>query len=176
MAAPVRPAATKAFKREKLIWVPTIADILAPKLTELTAAAALDMSCILYDSFGRPSQSTSGATLERRVCDGEQYEQAGITTYSAGEMPYALDPQAIAGSDGKKAWEKFVSGATGYLVRRLGIDVDTDLAVGQFVDVFPAEVGPSMPTTVGDGESREVAGTATVFIRSKPAFLKAIVA
>lgn len=176
MAAPIRPAATKAFKREKLIWVPTIADINAPKLTELSAASALDISCTLFDSFARPTQTTNAAQLERRVCDGEQYEQAGITTYSAGEMPYALDPQAIAGSDGKKTWEKFVAGASGFLVRRLAIDVETDLAVGQFVDVFPAEVGPSMPTTVGEGESREVAGTATLFIRSKPAFLKAIVA
>lgn len=176
MAAPIRPASAKAFKREKLLWVPTIADINAPKVTELTAASALDISCTLFDSFARPSQNTNAVTRERRVCDGEQYEQIGITTYSGGELPYALDPQAIAGADGKKTWEKFIAGATGFLVRRLGIDVNTDVAIGQFVDVFPLEVGPSMPSKQGDGESAEVSGVATYVVTGPPAFLKALVA
>lgn len=176
MAAPTRPASAKAFKREKWLWVPTIAAPAAPSVAELVAASALDISCYLFDSFARPTQTTNAATLERRVCDGEQYEQIGITSFSGGEFPYAVDPQAIAGSEGKAAWEKFVAGASGFLVRRLAIDVDTDVAVGQFVDVVPAEVGPSMPTKVGEGESAEVAGMATYVITGPPSWMKALVA
>lgn len=176
MAAPIRPASAKAFKREKWLWVPAIADITAPTVAELAAATGLDISCYLFDSTARPSKNTNAVTKERRICDGEQYEQIGITTYSGGELTYAVDPQAVAGSDGKKAWEKFVAGATGFLVRRLAIDVDTDVAAGQFVDTMPAEVGPSMPTLVGEGEAAEVAGSATYVITGPPAWIKAVVA
>lgn len=175
MAAPIRPAATKAFTREKWQFVPVIANTSAPTLVEIIAAAGLDVSCYLFDSTARPGQNTNTVTLERRVCDGAQYEQIGITTYSGGEALWALDPQAAAGSDGKKAWEKLTPGTKGFFVRRLGIDVNTDFAVGQFVDVFPVELGPAMPTKAGDGEAAEVAATQTFAVTSAPAFVKAIV-
>ena len=174
MAAPIRIASTKAFQREKWVYVPTIANINAPTAAEVTAGTVLDISCYLFDSTGRPQQNTNRVTLDRRICDGAQYEQIGTSTYTGGEMLYAVNPQAAALSDGKKAWEKFPAGTTGYLVRRLGMDVNTDLAAGQFVDVFPVEFGPQMPTTAGQGESSEVAVTQSFAVTSAPAFIKAI--
>lgn len=175
MAAPIRPASTKAFQREKWAFVPTIANTAAPTVLEVNAAGALDISCYLYDSTGRPSQSTNRVTTERRICDGAQYQQVGITTYEGGEMLYAYDPQAAAASNGKKAAEKMVAGTTGYLVRRLGVDVNTDFAASQFVDVFPVEFGPAMTTKVGDGETAEVGKTQSFAITGPPAFDKALV-
>lgn len=176
MAAPIRPASSKAFKREKWVFVPAIADISAPTVAEVTAGTVLDISCYLFDSSARPTASTNLVDRERRICDGVTFQQVGTTTYSGGEMTASLDPQAAALSDGKKAWEKFPEGTSGYLVRRLGIDVNTDLAAGQFVDVFPVEFGVPVPGTVGDGESRENSFTSTFAITSTPAFVKAIAA
>ena len=45
---------------------------------------------------------------------------------------------------------------------------------GQFVDVFPVEFGPSMPTKQGDGESSEAAAMCSYAITSAPAFNKAL--
>lgn len=176
MTAPIRPDSTKAFQREKWVYVATIANINSPTITELTAGSTLDVSCMLFDDTGRPTQNTNLVEKKRRVCDGAVYQQVGTTTYGGGDMSYQVDPQAAALSNGKKAWEKFPSGTTGYLVRRLGIDVSTDLAAGQFVDVFPMEVGPQMPTIVGDGESAEVGVTQTFAVTSAPSFIKAIAA
>ena len=181
MAAPINPGSSKAFGREKWIFVPTIANTSAPTTAELTGASALDVSCYLFDpNFTRPSQNTNTVTKTRRVCDTVQYSQIGITQFSGGELTYAFDPQAAALSNGKKAWEKFGSGAvsattSGYLVRRNGIDVNTDIAAGQFVDVFPAEIGPGMPTTVGDGEAAENAAMHVFTITAAPAPNKAVV-
>lgn len=175
MAAPIRPASSKAYGREKWSFVPAIADISAPTVAEVTAATALDISCYLFDSSTRPGQSTNLVTKERRICDTKQFQQVGDTNPSGGEITYALDPQAASGSDGKKAWEALVDGGTGYLVRRLGVDVDTDFTTGQFVDVFPVEFGPSMPTTVGDGESRENGAVSSFAVTSDPAYVVAIV-
>lgn len=175
MAAPIRPAASKAFQREKWVFVPTIADIAEPTVTEVTAGTVLDISCYLFASTAKPSQSTNLVTAERRLCDGADYQQVGTTTYSGGEMTAAFDPQAAALSDGKKAYEKFPAGTTGYLVRRLGINVQTDLAATQFVDVFPVEFGPGMPMPSSDGEEQEAVITQSFAVTGPPAFIKAIV-
>lgn len=176
MAAPIRPASSKSFGREKWVFVPTIADITAPTVAEVTAGTALDISCYLFESSARPTGSTNLVDRERRICDTATFQQVGTTNYAGGEMIAALDPQAAALSDGKKAWEKFPEGTTGYLVRRLGVAVATDLAAAQFVDVFPVEFGAPVPGTTGDGESRENSFTSTFAITSTPAFLKAVVA
>lgn len=172
----IDPASEKAFGKEKWVFVPTIADITAPTVAEVTGASTLDVSCFLFDTTDKPSKNTNTVTKTRRICTTVQYQQIGTTTYSGGELVYALQTQAAAASDGKKAWEKFPEGTTGYLVRRLGIDYDTDLAAGQYVDVFPIELGPGMPTTVGDGESAESGAMNTFAITSAPAFIKAIAA
>lgn len=179
MAAPINPASSKAFGREKWVYVVTIANTSAPTAAELIAGTVLDISCYLYDESARPTQSTNAVTKAKRICDTIQFQQIGLTTYSGGELTYAFDPQAAALSNGKKAWEKFGSGdpavtTSGYLVRRMGTVVATDLAAAQFVDVFPVEIGPGMPTTIGDGESAENAAMHQFVITAAPTFNKAV--
>jgi hypothetical protein len=175
MAAPINPASTKVFGKDKWVFVVTIANISSPTAAECTAGTTLDVSCYLFDDqFDRPSKNTNTVTKSRRVCDTALYSQIGTTTYEGGNMAYAVQPQAAALSDGKKAWEKFPAGTVGYLVRRMGIDVATDLAVGQFVDVYPVELGPSMPTSIGEGEAAEAGAMCTFAITSAPAFIKAL--
>lgn len=175
MAAPVRIAATKTFQAEKWVFVPTIANINAPTLAEVNAAGGLDISCFLHADTGRPAQNTNRVQLARRLCDGAQYEQIGTTTYTGGDMKYAVNPQAAALSDGKKAYEKFPDGTTGFLVRRLGINVQTDAATGQFVDVFPVAFGPAMPMPSSDGEEQEAVIMQSFAVTGPPAFIKALV-
>lgn len=174
MAAPIRPASSKAFQREKWSFVATIANQAAPTATEVNAAGSLDISCYLFTGSARPGQNVNLVSKERRICDGATYQQIGTVTYEGGQMLAAFDPQAAALSNGKKAWEKFPAGTTGFLVRRMGIDVQTDFAVAQFVDVFPVEFAEPMPTTAGDGEAAENAFTSTFAITGPPSFNKAL--
>lgn len=174
--AAIRPAGAKAYGRDKWVWVPTIADTAAPTVAELTGASTLDMSCYFYAETGRPSQTTNRVTRPKRVCDTVTFEQIGDTTYAGGDALYALDPQAAPASDDKKAYETFPEGTTGYLVRRLGVDVDTDITAGDYVDIFPVEFGPAMPTTTGDAESAEVAAMQAFAITGQPTFLALVAA
>lgn len=181
MAEPLRPASRSTFGKENWIFVPTIADIAAPTVAEITSASALDITNIAFRS-GRPapSQSTSTVTAERRVGDTKARQRLGTTSYSGGEMTYQFDPQAAAASDGVKAWEKFgAEGTTGFLVRRQGVAKATTPVAGQFVDVFPVEFGPSMPTSVGSDDSEETAAVCTFVVtdvQNGPVFKKAIAA
>lgn len=177
MAEPLRPAATKVYGKENWVFVPTIGDITAPTAAEVTAVSALDISRIAFASGApTPSQSTNLATQERRLADTTETQFIGTTTYAGGEMTYQFNPQGAAASDDVKLWEKIPEGTTGYLVRRLGVARATALAAGQFVDVYPVEFGPSMPTKAGDGESAEAAAVCTFAVTSAPAFKKAIAA
>jgi hypothetical protein len=181
MAEPLRPAATKTYGRTNWVFVPTIASAtLAPTVAEATGASSLDVTNILFADGGfAPTKSSNLVTQPRRLGDVTESQFVGTTTYAGSEVTYQFNPQGAAASDGVKAWEKFLNSAgtvAGYMVRRQGIDNATALAAGQFVDVFPVEIGPSMPGEDGDGESAETAAMATIAVTSEPAFKKAILA
>lgn len=159
MTAPLRPAATKAYLREKIILVTDAAyDPAAPSLAILTGASALDVTNMFFGSSSRPSQTTNMARAPKRVGDGVTYEFVGETQSSIGEVRYSFDPQSAALSDGRKCFEFLPEGTTGYYVTRWGIDRDTDLAATtQKVTSRPFEAGPQLEVPEGDAEGSEVA-------------------
>lgn len=173
MAAPINPAGVGAYGTEKWIFVETIANTSAPALaTEVNAATSLDVSCYLYEGGVSLTVNTEKVTRPRRLCSTEQYESNGPTTYSLTDLSYAFDPQAAAASDGKKAYETLTEGSTGYLVRRQGggaADGD-NLAVGDFVDVVPIELGIPVPSKTGDGAEAEYSITQAVSVTAAPVF------
>lgn len=180
MPAPQRPDATKAYLRDKWIWVPEgTYDPAAPSLAILTGASALDVTKMFYASSARPTQSTNLARAPKRLGDGETYEFVGESQATIGEVRYSFNPQGAALSLGVKAFETFggeTGGAKGFLVNRLGIDRDTDLATAQFVTSYPAEAGPPIEVPEGDAEGAEVA-IAQTFAQTGPKRMKkAIVA
>jgi hypothetical protein len=164
MAAPVRPTATKAYLRSKWVFVPTVAAPGAPTVSELTGASALDVTNMLFESSARPAQSTNLARSPRRIGDATSYEFVGESQLSLGEFRYSFDPQSAALATGRKAYEKFPAGTTGYLYNRLGIDRDTDIIATHKVTGYPVEFGPQQETTEGDAEGAEVAIVQTVAI------------
>lgn len=176
MAAPLRPAGTKAYLRKKIVFVPTgTYDPGAPSLAILNAASALDVTKMFYESSANPSTSTNMARSPKRVGDGETYEFVGESQVSIGEVRYSFNPQGAAASDGKKAFEKFPAATAGHLVIRYGIDRDTDLAAGQFVTSYPVEFGTQHETEEGDGEGAEVAIVQPVAQTGPKSLNKAIV-
>jgi len=177
MAAPPRPDGTKLYLRDKWIFVPTGAyDPEEPSLAILEGATALDVTKIFYQSSARPSQSTNLVKAPKRVGDGEAYEHVGETAVSFGELRYQFNPQAPAASEGKKAAEKLVEGATGHLVNRLGINRDTDSEEDDFVTSYPVELGPQLEVPEGDNEGAEVAITQTAAQTGPKSFNKQLVA
>ena len=176
MAAPIRPAGTKTLGSENWLWVPTIADLSAPTKAELTAASALDVTCYFYTSTARPSVNQNRSQPPARICDTQQYEELGLAQWTGGDLHYAIDPQATAGSDGKKAYEALAEASDGFLVNRMGIAKDTAVDTGQFVIAYPASTGVAVITPEGDGESAEAAVVQGYAITGAPSGLVAVVA
>lgn len=175
MVAPVRPNPAKTFQREKVVYTSTIASYLtALTAAEATAAGNLDISCYLMSDWGRPSQNTNRVQYARRLCDGAQYETIGTANYTGGDLRYSIDPQAALASNAKKAYEKFPAGTTGFFIQRLGVNVVTDLAATQFVNVYPIEFGPQIVMPSSDGEDQEAIVMQSFAVSAPPVFQLAI--
>jgi len=176
MAAPVKPALKRAYGNDAWGFVPAVADIDAPTVAELTAAGGFNLSCSLFGEQEGMSTSTEKVTLPRILCETDQYEVNGSTTYTMADLMISFQPQAASGADGKKAWETLTDGISGYLWRRQGVAATDDLAAAQFVDIIPVMLGTKTPTKTGTGADGVYAFTQPASITGKPSFNVAIAA
>lgn len=177
MPEPINFAAAPVFERKNAIWVPAIAVITAPTVAELTAASSLDLTLIAFDgAFAEPTKNTERITGNRRWGAGTTPESRGPTTYTGGQVTAALNPQAAAASDPKKAWEKFKDPLSGFFVFRHNVPRATSPTAGQFVNVWPTSTDSGMPTAFGDGAAAEAAFVFDYFVTGTPAFVVAIAA
>jgi hypothetical protein len=177
MAAPLRPNSAPTYGKKNWIFVATIASpaLIPVATTEVNAAGSLDFTNMVFqNNTDRPAQSTNRVTAERRVGDTTIYEQVGTTSFTGGNLTYSFDAQAATGSTGKKAFEKFVAGTSGFLVERLGKLNSTTPAAGDFVNVYPITFGPSQPTEQGDAESAEAAAQCAYAVTGQPVFSVAL--
>lgn len=179
MAEPLRPAPAKTYGRENWVFIPSIASAtLAPTVAEYNAASGLDITRIAFTgATPELGATTNRVRQDRRAGDTEDFEFIGTTSYEGGDVVLAWDPQAASGADGKKAWEKFPTGATGFIGKRENIGRATAGAAGQFLSVvMPVEFGPGVPVKQGDAEAAQAAFKSTFAVTSAPAFNVAILA
>lgn len=142
------------------IWVPTIANIKAPTLTELNAGTDISNYVMLGGWSFEPSQDTVSDQRENAVQD---FGAPGRK--SAGDISIeVIDNTNTEHKEQNEAVTLMHEGASGYIVRRRGIATDTPLAVGQKLTVV----------SVICGEKQVINPDANTMIRSKiPLFAKA---
>lgn len=170
MAAPIKPALKTAFGMESWGFVLEIADINEPTLIELNATAGFNLSCSTFGEQEGISGTTEKVTLPRLLCETDTFEFNGSTTFSMADLIVSFDPQAATSADGKKAWTTLVNGATGFLWYRQGVVATTDLAAGQFVHIFPAQLGTKIPGKTSTGADGVYSFTQPASITGAPAF------
>lgn len=137
---PTPPAATAADGNIKIVWVPTIADPTAPTATEVTAGTAVDLTCYLTASGWNPSLDEQ-VINDDRLCSVQTFERRG--RFSRGlSLTFTRSPGSATDD---KAYETLVPGTSGFIVERVGTDVDTALAASQEVWVWPVQAGARNP-------------------------------
>lgn len=142
------------------IWVPTIANIKAPTLTELNAGTDISNYVMLGGWSFEPSQDTVSDQRENAVQDF-----GGPGRKSAGDISIeVIDNTNTEHQEQNEAVTLMHEGASGYIVRRRGMATDAPLAVGQKLTVV----------SVTCGEKQVINPDANTMIRSKiPLFAKA---
>lgn len=180
MAEPLRPDPAKTHGRENWVFIPDIESVtLAPTAAEYGASSSFDISRVAFQgATPELNSSTERVKQDRRAGDTESFEFVGETAYEGGDCVMALSPQAAAGTDGKKAWEKFAAGGvTGFIAKREDVARATAGAAGQFLNVvMPVEFGPGIPTKQGEGAGAQSAFRCTFAVTGPPKFMVAILA
>ena len=120
-------------------WVVAITDTAAPKLaTEINAATSVDLTCLLTENWG-PDYSVETSEI-RRMCSKVATQRGGAVTYTFPDFVFAYDSQGALTLPVNLAYAALVQGATGFIVVRYGVHVDTAWTVGDKVDVWNAQV------------------------------------
>lgn len=153
MAAPVKPRKHASLKKDSFWLVPAIADVNAPKITEINAVSGIYATCFLRADQGGPAKTTNKVTLDNLLCEGESSEALAPASVSMPDIVGAFDPQAAAAHNDKKLFEFLRDGYTGYLVRRQNKENDTDdqAVVGEFYDVFSVDIDDAWPDKSAPG-------------------------
>lgn len=135
----------------KVAYVPAIASLTAPTAVELNAAAAVDITCYLPETWGGVTAEQSRGT-QRRMCSKETFETLGRTSRSVADITYTYLPQGTTSDPGNKVKTALTPGSKGYLVVRYGPAATTAFAAAQKVDILPVEVGAPSKNTGGADE------------------------
>jgi|ADGO01.1.fsa_nt_gi hypothetical protein len=122
----------------RLTWLPgedAIADVSAPKVSELTAPSAVDLTCMMVTTYEvRPDASET--TNERAVCEVANVDTPTVQNY-IGRLELFRQWDAQASEWGETdPLTVFAYGSVGWLVRRLGLPKDTPYADGQVVEIY----------------------------------------
>lgn len=156
MVAPIKPQKVQSNGKDSWWFALAVADMDVPTDLEINAVSGLNISCFLLAEQDGVTSTTEKVRLARLLCETTTTEGLGEQTFTLAPIMGVFDPQAADGTDGKKAWDLFKAGASGYLIRRQGVkaDVDSAVEVGQFVDVFKVDVSEATPgknSTGSDG-------------------------
>jgi len=131
-----------------LKWVETLANPAAPDLSsEINALTSVTLECLVVGGFD--IDFSVDRTQLRRMCSRQVRERSGPVTYSIQDLFVVYDPQDLA-APVSAAYAALTDGATGYLVERRGIHVDTAWAAGDLVRVIPVEVANANPAPPED--------------------------
>lgn len=148
MAAPIKPQKVQSKKKDTWWYAPAVANMSAPTVAEVNAVAGLNFTCYLLTDQGGATASTNKVSLPVLLCEDQGGEVTDNVTVTLSDLVSVWDPQAAAGSTGKKTWELFgQSGASGFLIRRQNVinDVEANVSAGQFVDVFKVVIASGVP-------------------------------
>lgn len=143
----VPPPAADQSGQLTIWWVPTIADVSAPKAsTEIGAAGSFRIT-YSFTNDGWTIAGTQAKTKDERLTLKQPLEALDATDVSLNTLKYV--ESAAAGS----ANVVLVPGTSGYFVERRGIPNQTLAAAAQKVRVIPVTLGQQMPGPI-DGTGK----------------------
>lgn len=100
----------------KLVYVPTLADYHAPKVSELAGENILDLSCLITLDGYQLGATGNAEINDPALCASSNTSAPGLPTYEAMTNFFRWKDTAD-----DKAWTTFTdSGIGGYLVERIG--------------------------------------------------------
>lgn len=177
MATPIKVNKHQSYKKDSFWLVPAIADTSEPKDTEINAVSGIYATCSLRGDQGGATKTVNKVNLDPLLCDDGTSEGLAPSTYSHPDLMGAFNPQAASGHADKALFEFLRDGYTGFLVRRQNVvnDVDDEVEVGEFVDVFPVDIDDAWSDKSAAGPEGFYQFLCGVAVTGRPAINVAVV-
>lgn len=163
---------TPADGNFKVVLVPTIADPKAPKVSELTGAGVVDISCYLTGDGFNPSVDQASIS-DPRMCSRQEYEKPGRETHTL-EVTYIDNTNSPDEDDSNVAADTLLRGSKHYVVLRRGVAYEDAFATGQKVTVWSVEAG--IPQMVAPEANSVIRTTQKLFVTGETNTAVAVVA
>jgi hypothetical protein len=119
----------------KATWAPSIANVAAPTVAELTAGSAVDLECLLTLD-GLDIKGDTASVDNTALCSTDDTEEPGRVSYNI-----ELTAKRKDNPSEDRAWNTLVDRAQGYLVVRRSTSASTAWATGQPCEVYPVRCG-----------------------------------
>jgi hypothetical protein len=119
----------------KVTWAPSIANIDAPTVAELTAGSAVDLECLITLD-GLDIKGDTASVDNTALCSTDDTEEPGRVSYQIEITAKRKDSDAE-----DKAWNTLTDRALGNLVVRRTLPSTTAWAADQPCEVYPGRCG-----------------------------------
>lgn len=132
------------------VWLfPAVANLNAPKLSEVTAGIVVSCAISGFSPSGEQSSNP-----DPRYCSTQQYESPGRNAVTIEPIEYVYDPQNPDDDEMYAYYAELTEGRKMVLGNRLGLPFDQAAAVGQFLNLYTITCGakndvPIDPTSEG---------------------------
>lgn len=141
----------------KVVVALSIANMAAPKLTEIEATSSVDMSLALHATGYGPTVATNKGTKPARLASKTTIESFNRSTYTFPDLVYAYDPQADDTDPDNKVKAALAQGLTVFVIERIGKDAeDEPIVVGDYVRIHKVILGEQFPVFDTTDENDEV--------------------
>lgn len=151
------PAAVPSMGTRRVVFLPTVADIDAITVAEVTAGE--NISCYLTRSGGWAATGEQATIADGRYCSVQDFEQPGTESRTL-SLQYTFNLGTPTADEARLALEK---GTTGILVHFLQVDQDSDtFATGDWYEAVPVTMGMQTVVAVEDNAVDRIAQKAFV--------------
>lgn len=163
------PAAVPSMGTRRVVFLPTVADINAITVTEMTAGK--NISCYLTRQNGWAAGGDQATISDSRYCTVQDFEAPGTKTRTLA-LQYTFNLNEPTADEARLALPE---GATGVLVHMLQVDEDSEtFAAADWYEAVPVRMGEPFVVQVEENAVDRI--TQKAFIRGKWASFKQLVA
>ncbi|MGI5144792.1 hypothetical protein ACQEVC_45495 [Plantactinospora sp. CA-294935] len=122
-----------------LLYVASLTDPTAPKLTEINAVTSQELDGYITGDGWQPT-GEQAVVADERIATTQTFEQPGRKTKSL-TVVYVHNP---ADPTNNEAYITLAEGTTGYVLSRYGVPRTQAWAIGDLTDVWPITAGEPM--------------------------------
>lgn len=139
-----QPASVESNGTLLVLFLTTLVDVDAPKLSEMVAPSVVDLSCYITGD-GLNTDTNENNIEDPRLCSKQTFESPGDFSRTL-ELTYVFNPESPSDDEARTTLTR---GTKGFIAIRWAVDSEQAIAVGDIFDIYPVTMGAQRKRTPG---------------------------